>query len=97
MHSVLPVTKKTIAIFLHHPTCSIDSVNGIIKALSTDYHIKIWTKYKVPEDYFESVDLVVFPGGDGDASVFKKIMQLNSDDFKKFMGRGGIVSGMRRN
>ena len=94
MHSVLPVTKKTIAIFLHHPTCSIDSVNGVIKALSTDYHIKIWTKYKVPEDYFESVDLVVFPGGDGDASVFKKIMKLNSDDFKKFMGRGGKFLGI---
>ena len=68
------VNKQTVALFLHHPTCSTDSVNGIIRSLSNHYLIKIWTKYKVSEGFFDSVDLVIFPGGDGDAGVFKQIM-----------------------
>jgi len=86
--------KKTIAIFLHHPTCSIDSVNGIISSLSSTYLIKIWTLYKVAEDFWDDVDLIVFPGGDGDASLFKKVLKHNLEDVKKYMSRGGKFLGI---
>jgi len=36
--------KKNIAIFLHHPICSTESVNGIVKALSPAYDLRIFTK-----------------------------------------------------
>jgi hypothetical protein len=88
------VNKQTVALFLHHPTCSTDSVNGIIRSLSNHYLIKIWTKYKVSEGFFDSVDLVIFPGGDGDAGVFKQIMKLNLEDIKKFISRGGKFLGI---
>lgn len=94
MHLGALVPQKTVAIFLHHPTCSIDSVNGIIKSLSPSYSIKIWTKAKVAEDFFHGVDLVIFPGGDGDASLFKQAMKLNLDDIKRFMIRGGKFLGI---
>jgi glutamine amidotransferase-like uncharacterized protein len=89
-----PFHKKTIAIFLHHPTCSVDSVNGIIKSLSPFYTIKIWTQHKVSDGFFDTVDLVVFPGGDGDASQFKRVMKNNLDEVKRFMSRGGRFLGI---
>jgi len=94
MSTDLQEPKRTIAVFLHHPTCSTDSVNGVIRSLSSNYVIKVWTKYKVAEDFFDSVDLVVFPGGDGDASAFKQVMKLNLEDIKKFMSRGGKFLGI---
>jgi len=73
-----------IAIFLHHPKCSVQSVNGIIQALSPNYTFKIFTKHPVESDFFDDVDCICFPGGIGDSNTFgaavlshkKKIKQL---------------------
>lgn len=89
-----PSKKQTIAIFLHHPTCSIDSVNGIIRALSSTYLIKIWTHNKVSENFFDDVELIVFPGGVGDASLFKRVMKQNLENVKKYMSKGGKFLGI---
>jgi len=43
--------RKTIALFLHHPTCSIDSVNGVIAALSPMADIKLFTRHKVSDGF----------------------------------------------
>ena len=72
--------KKTIAIFVHHPTCSIDSVNGVIAALSPLGQIKLFTRHKVQQSFFDDVDLVVFPGGDGEATVFRSLLKSNIPD-----------------
>ena len=32
---------KTIALFIHQPKCSVQSANGIIRALGRDYRFKI--------------------------------------------------------
>jgi len=77
--------KKNIAVFVHHPMCSIESVNGIMRALAPTYNIKIFTKHKVPDDFFEDVELVVFPGGVGDASAFGSLLKANLDDVKKIL------------
>lgn len=90
---LLPV-KKTIAIFLHHPTCSIESVNGIIAALSPSYHIRIFTRHKVPDEFFNDVDMVVFPGGVGDDSAFVSLLKNNIDEIKSFLRRGGKYLGI---
>ena len=47
--------KKTVALFLHHPTCSTDSVNGVIAALSPMANIKLFTRHKVNEGFFDDV------------------------------------------
>ena len=39
------VMKKTFAIFLHHPTSSTDSVNGLMAAVAPMAQIKLFTKH----------------------------------------------------
>ena len=86
--------KPTIAIFLHHPICSADSVNGVMAALSSHASIKIFTKHKVADGFFNDVDLVVFPGGDGEATAFRSALKDNLNDVRGFMQRGGKYLGI---
>ena len=86
--------KPTIAVFLHHPICSADSVNGVMAALSSHARIKIFTKHKVADGFFNDVDLVVFPGGDGEATAFRSALKDNLNDVRGFMQRGGKYLGI---
>ena len=86
--------KPTIAVFLHHPICSADSVNGVMAALSSHARIKIFTKNKVADGFFNDVDLVVFPGGDGEATAFRSALKDNLNDVRGFMQRGGKYLGI---
>lgn len=86
--------KPTIAVFLHHPICSADSVNGVIAAMSNLARIKIFTKHKVTDGFFNDVDLVVFPGGDGEATAFRSALKDNLNDVRGFMQRGGKYLGI---
>lgn len=86
--------KNIIALFLHHPVCSTDSVNGIIKSLASRAHIKIFTRHKVQDGFFDDVDLVVFPGGVGDANTFEYLLKANRTDVKRFLNRGGKYLGI---
>ena len=86
--------KPTIAIFLHNPICSADSVNGVMAALSSHARIKIFTKHKVADGFFNDVDLVVFPGGDGEATAFRSALKDNLNDVRGFMQRGGKYLGI---
>jgi hypothetical protein len=86
--------KPTIAVFLHHPICSADSVNGVIAAMSSLARIKIFTKHKVADGFFNDVDLVVFPGGDGEATAFRSALKDNLNYVRGFMQRGGKYLGI---
>jgi glutamine amidotransferase-like uncharacterized protein len=86
--------KKSVAIYLNHPTCSVDSVNGILAALSLAYKIKIFTKQKIPIGFFDDVDLVVFPGGTGEAVAFHSQLKLNIREIRNFIKRGGKYLGI---
>ena len=91
---MLWLVKKNIAIFLHHPMCSAESVNGIIRALAPAYNIKLFTRHKVQEGFFDDVAMVVFPGGTGDASGFSHLLKSNLDDVKQCLRRGGKYLGI---
>ena len=86
--------KKTIALFIHHPICSTDSVNGVMAALSPLARIKLFTRHKVAEGFFDDVELVVFPGGDGEAILFRGLLKQNMSDVRSFMQRGGKYLGI---
>lgn len=86
-----PVVKKNIAIFLHHPICSIESVNGIIQSLSPHYSLRIFT---LQEGFFDDIDLVVFPGGYGEATRFSGLMKENLKEIRRFLDRGGKYLGI---
>ena len=86
--------KPTIALFVHHPECSVDSCNGIIQALTPTYDFKLFTKDWVEEGFFNNVDIIAFPGGFGDSDRFKRLMEKNNPEITAFLNRGGRYLGI---
>ena len=86
--------KPTIALFVADPFCSVQSVNGIITALGKDYTFKLFSKNEVEDRFFDSVDMVVVPGGFGDASSFDRLFKANQNSVKQFVAQGGKYLGI---
>lgn len=86
--------KKTIALFLYDPKCSVQSGNGIIKALGDDYNFKIFGINELEDNFFDDVDIVAVPGGFGDASSFDRAFKYNGARIKKFIADGGYYLGI---
>jgi len=85
---------KTIALFLHQPKCSVQSGNGIIKALHPFYKFKIFTKHEVEDDFFDDVDMVVFPGGIGDVDSWDVLCKYHKSRIQEFVAKGGRYLGI---
>ena len=85
---------RKIALFLHQPKCSVQSVNGIMTALSSHYSFKIFTRHEVERDFFDDVDCVCIPGGIGDADSFDYLFSENGDTVKQFVRGGGKYLGI---
>jgi glutamine amidotransferase-like uncharacterized protein len=86
--------KPTIALFLYDPKCSVQSGNGIIKALGAFYNFKIFSKNEVEDNFFDDVDIVAIPGGFGDASAFDQAFKHNGKQVKNFVKNGGKYLGI---
>ena len=86
--------KPTIALFVADPFCSVQSVNGIITALGNDYTFKLFSKNEVEQGFFDGIDIVVVPGGFGDASSFDRLFKANQNSVKKFVAQGGKYLGI---
>lgn len=86
--------KKRIAIFVQHPKCSVQSANGVIKALTPYYDFKLFTKHEVEDDYFSDVDLVCFPGGVGDSDSFDILFKSNRSKIQDYIASGGRYLGI---
>lgn len=88
------MTRKTVAIFVQHPKCSVQSCNGIIKALSPHYDFKIFSKHEIEDDFFNDVDVVAFPGGIGDSDNFDHLLKYHSNPIRNFIAAGGKYLGI---
>lgn len=86
--------KGKIALFLHQPKCSIQSGNGIMRALSSSYSFKIFTRHALEADFFDDVDIVCIPGGFGDAASFDYLLGEHSERIKQFIQHGGKYLGI---
>lgn len=84
---------KTIALFLNHPNCSVQSVNGVMAACP-DYRYKIFTKHPVPENFFNDVDIICCPGGLGHSDTFDSIFAHHRDSVRDFILRGKPYLGI---
>lgn len=84
----------TIALFIHQPICAVDSANGIIKALSSQYQFKLFSRDEVESHFFDDVDIVCFPGGFGDCDRFDTLMLWNTEPVKEFLNNGGKYLGI---
>jgi glutamine amidotransferase-like uncharacterized protein len=88
------IMPPTIALFLHQPKCSVQSGNGIMKALSPYYRFKIFTKHELEDDFFDDVDIVAVPGGIGDSDTYRYLMKINAQRIRNFVANGGKYLGI---
>jgi glutamine amidotransferase-like uncharacterized protein len=86
--------KGRIALFLHQPYCSVQSGNGIMRALGSNYNFKIFTRHELERDFFDNVDMVCIPGGIGDAASFNYLLGNNGNRIKEFIQQGGAYLGI---
>jgi len=86
--------KPTIALFLHDPKCSVQSGNGILRALHDHYNFKIFGKNRLEAVFFNDVDMIAIPGGFGDAESYKTLFQYNAKPVHNFVAQGGKYLGI---
>ena len=86
--------KPTIALFLYDPKCSVQSGNGMMKALSQYYNFKIFSKNILEDNFFNNVDMIAVPGGIGDSNTFKQLFKNNGKRVKDFIHGGGRYLGI---
>jgi glutamine amidotransferase-like uncharacterized protein len=84
----------TIALFVQHPRCSVQSCNGVIKALGANYNYKLFTKHEIEDDYFNDVDLVCLPGGVGDADTYDHMFKYHEPSIRQYIEDGGRFLGI---
>jgi glutamine amidotransferase-like uncharacterized protein len=85
---------KTIALFVQHPKCSVQSTNGVIKALGKDYNYKVFTKHETEDNFFDNVDLICFPGGVGDADSYDVCFKHHERSIRQYISNGGRYLGI---
>jgi glutamine amidotransferase-like uncharacterized protein len=85
---------KTIALFVQHPKCSVQSTNGVIKALGNGYNYKVFTKHETEDDFFDNVDLICFPGGVGDADSYTVCFKHHERSIRRYIRNGGRYLGI---
>ena len=86
--------KPTIALFVYDPKCSVQSGNGIIKSLQSDYNFKIFSINPLEDNFFDDVDIIAVPGGFGDANSFERAFKHNGNRIKEFVQNGGKYLGI---
>jgi len=86
--------KRTIALFIADPKCSVQSGNGIMKALGSRYNFKIFSKNAVEDNFFRHVDLVAVPGGFGDSNSYESLFKHNGESVREFVRNGGHYLGI---
>ena len=85
---------KKLAIFVSHPYCSVQSVNGIIESLEKKYTFKMFSKHEVEETFFDDIDAVVFPGGIGNSNSYYSLHSENEEMIKQYVLSGGKYIGI---
>jgi len=86
--------KSTIALFICDPKCSVQSGNGIIKALGSQYNFKIFSKNELEDDFFDDVQMIAVPGGFGDSDSYDRLFNYNAYRVKEFVKNGGHYLGI---
>ena len=83
-----------IAIFQHHPLCSRQCALAVAEVLSRDHDVRLIGLTDISPAGLEAVDLLVMPGGDGDADRFNSLFALRRDHVRTFVEQGGAYLGI---
>jgi len=89
------MVKPTIALFLHHPECSQDCVDGMTQSLSKYYKIKTFDVDECNSNTFSKADIVAFPGGIGEASSYDSFFRRKAQNaVADYVEHGGRYLGI---
>jgi glutamine amidotransferase-like uncharacterized protein len=66
----------------------------MIKAFQPYYNLKLFTWHQVEDNFFDDVDIVAFPGGDGDSESWHYLMKHHAPRIRDFVARGGRYLGI---
>ena len=86
--------KPTVAVFVHHPECSVHSAHGLIRALSAEYSVHCIDSRSLTSTALSRYDLVCFPGGIGDSDSWHKICESGADAVREYVATGGAYLGI---
>jgi len=86
--------KPTIALFIADPKCSVQSGNGIMRALGEHYNFKLFSKNELEDNFFEGVDIVAVPGGFGDSDSYDTLLKHSANRIREFVSKGGRYLGI---
>jgi hypothetical protein len=87
--------KPRIALFMEHPECSMQCVNGMIRSLQEKYEIKIVSREFYTKENLKEFDVVAFPGGIGDAdSYYTFFKRRHGNVVENFINSGGHYLGI---
>ena len=86
---------KRIALFQHHPECSKNCCDGMIRALSPNYTIDIIAKEDIRPGALDGYDVVAFPGGIGDYTSYDNFFRRRAQNtVADFVADGGHYLGI---
>ena len=86
---------KTIALFHNHPECSTQCCDGVIRALSSKYKVKLFTADCDLDEVLDGTDAVFFPGGIGDSDTyFNFFTRTKANRIADFIHQGGRYIGI---
>ncbi len=83
-----------LALFQYEPYCSRECGSGIISALSSHHDIQIITRHDLTSENLARFDMVIFPGGRGDASAFRQVLKTKTSILQAYVKSGGTYLGI---
>ena len=83
-----------VAIFQHHPLCSRQCATAVASVLARDHDVSLIGLSDITPAGLEGFDLLVMPGGEGDAQRFHSLFALRRDFVSSFVQRGGAYLGI---
>lgn len=83
-----------IAVFVHHPQCSVQSAHGIVKSLYNDFKVDCINAYNLTDKFLKKYDLLAVPGGIGDSDSWHTIMEPSKDSILNFVNHGKRYLGI---
>ena len=89
------MVKPTIALFLHHPECSQDCVDGMTQSLEKHYKIKTFDVDECNVNTFKGADIIAFPGGIGEAKSYDRFFRRKAQNaIADYVEHGGRYLGI---
>lgn len=86
---------KKIALFNHHPECSHQCCDGVIRALSSQYKIKLFTVHDDINEVLNDTSGLFFPGGIGDSDSYHDLFtRRKANAIADYVSRGGKYLGI---